>query len=83
MPVDNLFEKAKDGDRQAFIDWFQSYQELIARLAYQSGIPKDEVGSFKLQVTKEISGILETVDANNAENRVLETAVRVLNKELS
>ena len=82
MLADNLLEKAKAGDRKAFIDWFQPYQEMIARLAYQSGIPKDEIGSFKLQVIKEISRSLETVDVINAENRVMENAVRVLKKEL-
>ena len=82
MLADNLFEKAKAGDRQAFIDWFQPYQECISRFAYQAGIPKDDVGRFKLEVIKEISSTLETVDGNNPENNLLETAVRVLKKEL-
>lgn len=81
MQSDNLLNRAKDGDRQAFIEWFQPYQDMVSRLAYQAGIPKDEVGRFKLEVMRKISNTLGTVDGQNAENSILQCAVRVLKKE--
>lgn len=81
MQSDDLLKRAKDGDRQALIEWFQPYRDMISRLAYQAGLPKEEVGSFKLEVMKEISKALETLDGRNAENRIMQSAVRVLNKE--
>ncbi|TAA67874.1 RNA polymerase sigma factor [Planococcus salinarum] len=81
MQSDDLLEKAKDGDRQAFVAWFQPYRDMISRLAYQAGIPKDKVDSFQLEVMKEISNLLQTVDGQNTENRIMQGAVRVLKKE--
>lgn len=82
MQSEHLLEQAKKGDTEAFWVWVQPYREMISRLAYQFGIPKGEVGNYNLEVLKEIGSSLETVDADNAENRILETAVRILKKEV-
>lgn len=78
MQTDDLLMKAKSGDKQARLEWFQTYQLAIAKFAYQSGIAKEKIPKFQLDLFNEVSNSIETIDSQNAENKIMELAVRLL-----
>lgn len=80
MQADDLLNKAKAGDKQALISWSQTYKPLIARLAYQAGIPKEKIRKFQLEVINVFSNRIETIDSHNAENKIIGSAVQLMKK---
>ncbi|QHJ71789.1 sigma-70 family RNA polymerase sigma factor [Planococcus halotolerans] len=78
MQTDDLLNKAKEGDNQSLIAWSRNFTPLIARFAYQAGIPKEEIRGFQLEVIKDIGSNLETIEGHNTENKIIESAVRLL-----
>src|SRR5690606_7713810 len=78
METDDLLNRAKSGDNQALIDWSLRVKPMIARLAFQSGMPIEDIGKFHHAVVKDIGTDLEAIEDSNAENKLLESAVRIL-----
>ncbi|RLQ85172.1 sigma factor-like helix-turn-helix DNA-binding protein [Planomicrobium sp. Y74] len=78
MQFGDLLNKAKEGDNQALIAWSRNFTPLIAMIAYQAGVPKEEIRGFQLEVIKDIGNSLETIEGHNTENKIIESAIRLL-----
>ncbi|MFD1031995.1 RNA polymerase sigma factor [Metaplanococcus flavidus] len=83
MYADNPFNKAKAGDRQALMDWFQNYQDEIARLAYQAGLQNQQIDALQRDLIESINEKLETLVEEDAENTLYKNAVHLIEKELA
>ena len=78
MQTDDLLNKAKEGDNQSLIAWSRNFAPLVARIAYQAGVPKEKIRGFQLEVIKDISSNMEMIEGHNAENKIIGSAVRLL-----
>ncbi|MCM3612496.1 hypothetical protein M4S82_14715 [Planococcus sp. MERTA32b] len=81
MQTDDLLNRAKAGDKEALIAWSRNFAPTIARFAYQAGIAKGDIPRFQLKVIKDIGASLDMIDVHNADNKIYETAVRLLDEE--
>lgn len=78
MQTDNLFEGVKAGDRQAFMDWFAIHRERVAKFAFQAGLPKQQIGSFLIEVSDSIRKRGNTLTEGNEELILFQSAVQIL-----
>ncbi|WP_282021105.1 RNA polymerase sigma factor [Planomicrobium okeanokoites] len=81
MQTDDLLNRAKAGDKEALIAWSRSFAPAIAQFAYQAGIAEENMSYFRLQVLKDFSNNIKAIEANNADNKIYESAFRILKDE--
>lgn len=78
MQADDLFEKMKAGDQQAFKEWFGARRESVAKFAFQAGLPKQHMGSFLAAVAESVKKKSGSLNASNEKSVLFLTAVQAL-----
>lgn len=70
-----LFEEAKEGDQQAFIEWSRYCWADIAQFGFQAGVPEQKLAEFGLDVFRHIEEQLPQITLEDAEKKLYLAAI--------
>ncbi|WKA52222.1 hypothetical protein QWY22_06485 [Planococcus liqunii] len=76
--MEELFERAQSGSRDAFVEWCWQCQAKIGQFGFQNGVSPNRSGKYQLAVFQEFYQVLPGLKPNEADNRLWQTAISKL-----